>query len=342
LAKNILLDDYTINDNYLLVFGGDYIDRGYSSVAVIIAVMLLKLCSPNNVVLLRGNHEETPFFFENDGMMREFDRILTYQEKLERSSRARREEPNTEPEDLTSVTMMEKFCYREDDHCAMRMKDNVVVSFVNDDEDRVASVLFCHGADKPMDDILPDYFFGEIEKYTERKINNWIRDDLFPDNGSGTKLQSVSYTKRSLENRVSMVVKGHDHKLPFIHRSLFESMKWRNWKNDNPVYKSENIDTIHERMLEKIEVRKCSKEKDLRLINKALSHAFEGKGSYYGDGAVNISQYPEFPIWIHIACSIVGSRRVLIKYNPSFLLINYDENSPSGFRVRVVEAGRNS
>lgn len=46
-------------EDFYLVFLGDYMDRGKKDIATMEAVMKLKMAYPENVVLLRGNHEES-------------------------------------------------------------------------------------------------------------------------------------------------------------------------------------------------------------------------------------------------------------------------------------------
>lgn len=41
-----------------IVFNGDFVDRGQNSTEVLAAILLLKLAHPNDVYLLRGNHED--------------------------------------------------------------------------------------------------------------------------------------------------------------------------------------------------------------------------------------------------------------------------------------------
>lgn len=45
-------------DNNIVVFDGDFVDRGSSSLEVLVTLLLLKLSRPNQVYLLRGNHED--------------------------------------------------------------------------------------------------------------------------------------------------------------------------------------------------------------------------------------------------------------------------------------------
>ena len=59
LQKELYLDDklQICDPNIKLVFMGDYIDNGYHQVAVLSLVLLLKIINPNNVYLIKGNHE---------------------------------------------------------------------------------------------------------------------------------------------------------------------------------------------------------------------------------------------------------------------------------------------
>ena len=52
------LDLRIIQDNFHMVFLGDYVDRGADGVEVIDMLMRLKLANPTQVFLVRGNHED--------------------------------------------------------------------------------------------------------------------------------------------------------------------------------------------------------------------------------------------------------------------------------------------
>jgi hypothetical protein len=47
-----------IKDDFFLLFLGDYVDRGWYGAEVLYTIMRLKNENPDNVLLVRGNHEE--------------------------------------------------------------------------------------------------------------------------------------------------------------------------------------------------------------------------------------------------------------------------------------------
>lgn len=56
--RGFLLDDYTLVPNCYVIFTGDYIDRGPYSLDTLAWPMSLVIKNPENVIMLRGNHEE--------------------------------------------------------------------------------------------------------------------------------------------------------------------------------------------------------------------------------------------------------------------------------------------
>jgi hypothetical protein len=57
VAAGYLKNDFKMKDNFYMVFLGDYIDRGLYGAEVIYTLCRLKLANPDNVFILRGNHE---------------------------------------------------------------------------------------------------------------------------------------------------------------------------------------------------------------------------------------------------------------------------------------------
>lgn len=63
------------NQNKLL-FMGDYVDRGNFGVEILIFLMALKICYPQSVFILRGNHETrqmTAHYGFRDEVLSKFD-----------------------------------------------------------------------------------------------------------------------------------------------------------------------------------------------------------------------------------------------------------------------------
>lgn len=75
------MNGFTIKDpsKFYLVFLGDYVDRGIYGAEVLYTLMHLKIANPNNVIILRGNHEA---FTQNktDGFLNEMTTKYSLQE----------------------------------------------------------------------------------------------------------------------------------------------------------------------------------------------------------------------------------------------------------------------
>ena len=58
LEEEVINDNFELTKNSILIFLGDYTDRGPNSLELLTTLMILKIKNPYNVFLLRGNHED--------------------------------------------------------------------------------------------------------------------------------------------------------------------------------------------------------------------------------------------------------------------------------------------
>ena len=54
-------NSFKLKPNVLLVGLGDYVDRGNAGVETLLTVLWLKLQNPDQVILVRGNHEDCSY-----------------------------------------------------------------------------------------------------------------------------------------------------------------------------------------------------------------------------------------------------------------------------------------
>ena len=67
-AKNFIDDTLNIRSDVMFIFCGDLVDRGVYNMEIMYCVFKLKLQNPDNVIIIIGNHENSPnhFTFEID------------------------------------------------------------------------------------------------------------------------------------------------------------------------------------------------------------------------------------------------------------------------------------
>lgn len=64
--KGIITKNFVLNPEYIIIFTGDYIDRGQNCIEVLYALMTLKITNPCSVFLIQGNHEQKSMIESGD------------------------------------------------------------------------------------------------------------------------------------------------------------------------------------------------------------------------------------------------------------------------------------
>jgi hypothetical protein len=77
IKKDILGQDLKLTENYKIISLGDYIDRGINSLNIILTFMILRLINGEDVIILKGNHEDSL------SSMQSYDFLDELREKLD-------------------------------------------------------------------------------------------------------------------------------------------------------------------------------------------------------------------------------------------------------------------
>jgi hypothetical protein len=66
IIQDIIEDDLKLKQEETIIFLGDFTDRGFENLKTIALIFLLKIINPNNVYILKGNHETYPYKTEGN------------------------------------------------------------------------------------------------------------------------------------------------------------------------------------------------------------------------------------------------------------------------------------
>ena len=308
--------DLSVNKKYLIIFGGDYVDRGYNSIATLVTVMLLKLISQDNVFLIRGNHESGTYncLVQTD-LLAEIEELIFAEKKDANLSRS-----------LATRFILDDLSRS---FYAM-LAESITVTFQISESEKEFVLIACHATpDGDFDDIFPDFLFPEN---SPGYVENVTRTDNI--------VYSVSRIYENYANECSLILKGHDHMLPrMLHSSMGES--------SDSLQIKEKLEDLNK----PIDAEDFTRVSDLVKVMDDLGIPnatgvvceLEYKSDRFRDypkrfGAVNISHLENFAICVHIAGSIVVCGEEAIPYQSSSLEVACDPESKFGFSVRIVPA----
>ena len=190
-----------LNRNVRTVFLGDYVDRGPDSLKVLIILMTLKIINPENVFILRGNHEEL-------GSMLQYGFSIELFERFSIDAFGSFIAWNNCCHLLSSVLFAR---YRTgDDWCTLQLNHGGVQNGYN-----------------PLGFIRSNFIYENIF-VDEDVLNGFHWNDIYPElgedfisevRGPGTVIHDSKYVIRNYlkQLNISGIVKGHQHVAPKIY-----------------------------------------------------------------------------------------------------------------------------
>lgn len=183
--KNILnFENLKLKANNYLIFSGDYADRGSAGIETIFMVLLLKLFNPNQVFLVKGNHEEFNFI------------PLIPQNEKSITTEIAHQFLSSETKHISTVLL---------NYLELVYSSLPYYLIAENSQNEKQSLLICHGDNKSnWNDIYPSYMFFNQELAqtpSHRGPNLIIRNSKF-------------ISKELRKKGISIMIKGHDHTMP--------------------------------------------------------------------------------------------------------------------------------
>ncbi len=187
VLNEYLGSNFKLKKNCFLIFLGDYSDRGFQGLSIIAAIILLKIFNPENVFIIKGNHEILEYLKnirkDNQSLMTEALKLTNY---------------NIKNADL--ILNHIELIY------ATLPKTISIINPLNS-WFSTKNLLACHGDELSYwNDIYPQKFFDELNYKEYEKSIPSPRGDKY------TVWNAKYKAKKLKSNGYSCLVKAHEHR----------------------------------------------------------------------------------------------------------------------------------